>query len=112
MNVRNPTDAARPKIIWPVHPTVTHRPRWTAIKRVDSIGVVERHLVLAERLEVVVQRADGHGVEETRRDHKRETGDGLVPKQLQNVGVWGGGRGKGKRSSPPDVKERGCHRHQ
>ena len=49
VDVRNPAKAARPIIIRPVHPTVTHRPRRPAIKRVDAVRVVERHLVLAER---------------------------------------------------------------
>ena len=49
VDVRNPAKAARRKIITPVHPTVLHRPRRPAIKRVDAVRVVERDLVLAER---------------------------------------------------------------
>jgi hypothetical protein len=49
VDVRNPANAARPIIITTVHPTVLHRPRRPAIKRVDAVRVVERDLVLAER---------------------------------------------------------------
>ena len=49
VDVRNPENAARIKIITTVHPTVLHRPRRPAIKRVDAVRVVDRDLVLAER---------------------------------------------------------------
>ena len=135
MQVRNPTDAVRPKIIWPVHPTVTHRPLWTAVKRVDDVRVVQRHLVLAERVEVVVQRADGHGVEETRTGAGARTRNWLwagakTAAECGGVG-WGPRQGEavvtarcyGTRLSPPPIKQialvtatnhanSGCHRHQ
>ena len=49
VDVPTPAKAARPIIIRPVHPTVSHRPRRSAIERVDAVRVVERDLVLAER---------------------------------------------------------------
>ena len=49
VDVRNPENAARIKIITTVHPTVLHRPLGSAIKRVEAVRVVERDLVLAER---------------------------------------------------------------
>ena len=49
VDVRNPVNAARIKIITTVYPTVLHRPLGSAIKRVEAVRVVERDLVLAER---------------------------------------------------------------
>ena len=108
-------DAVRVKTIRPVHPTVAPRPRRSAVERVDVVPVVERHLVLTERLEVVVQSGAGHGVEEARCEYKRKGVRGLVPlpkNSYRRWGWWGGGRGKGERLSPHGVMERSCHRDQ